>query len=310
MAGARTALNGPAHRIMPKRAAGSGGFPPDIAPSLDLMGSGIQDHRAQWNKYNNNQGTGKGVIGWYGGSNPRVIDAVPSTAGAALIAALAHVVSGTPMTLVSSTALGVTVLAAATLVWPSRNVIPAGALVIDGLPAQQNFGSGFVSAFYDPSTMLSRVLSATGVSAGSGGTITFNGWDIYGYPMTQTITLAAGVNTVNSLKAFKYIGSVVPNFTDANNVSIGYGDVIGLPLYSSKFSNVGLVYNGAAVFASTGYIAGVTTNPSTALLGDVRGTYALQSASDATKRIIMNQIPDLPAMVTNPTTGLFGQTQV
>lgn len=310
MAGARNALNGPAHRTMPKRSAGMGGFPTDIAPSLDLMGNGLQDHRVQWNKYNNNQATGKGIIGWYGASNPRVIDVVPSTLGPALLAPLAHVVSGTPMTLVTSSALGVTVLAAATLVWPSRVTIPAGALVIDGTPAQNNFGSGFVSSFYDPSTMLSRSVSATGVSAGSGGTLTVNGWDVYGYAMTQTLTLAAGVNTVNTLKAFKYIGSIVPNFSDANNVSIGYGDVVGLPLYASKFSNCGLVYNSAAVFAATGFIAGVTTNPSTAALGDVRGTYALQSASDGTKRLILNQYPDVPAMVTNPTTGLFGQPQV
>ena len=72
---------------------------------------------------------------------------------------------------------------------------------------------------FDPTQGLARCVSITGASGGAGGTFTIAGWDIYSTPMTQTITVAAGVNTVNSTKAFKYIQSVTPNFTDAHNYS-------------------------------------------------------------------------------------------
>jgi hypothetical protein len=279
-------------------------FPPDVAPSLDLMGSGIQDHRLQWNFYN-----AAAIIGWYG-TRPRVVNAVPSTLGAALVAALAHVVSGTPMTLVSSSALGVTVLATPLLVLPAGTTIPAGAICLDGLPTPISFGSGNIAAFYDPSKALARSVSITGVSAGAGGAFLVSGWDFYGYPMTQTITVAAGVNTVNSLKAFKFIGSVVPQFTDPQNYSVGYGDVFGFPLYTSTFQDVIINWNATAITASTGYTAGVTTDPSTAALGDVRGTYAVQTASDNTKRLIVEQYPVVATMAVNPNKGLFGVAQV
>lgn len=312
MSAARNALNGPAHVIMPKQGAAqfaAGAVPPDVAPSLILMGNGIQDHRLQWN-YANGNGDGVGVLGFYGSSKPRTLNVVPATAGAASVAAAAHVVANTPMTLVAASGGGVTVLAEDTLVYPSLTTIPAGALAVGPGPDVITFGSGFVSGFYDVTTMLARGISITGVAAGAGGNFLVEGWDIYGYPMSQQITVAAGVNTVDSLKAFGFIGSVTPLFTDAQNYSVGTADLIGFNLYTSAFQDVSISYNSAAITAATGYTAGVTTSPSTKLLGDVRGTYALQSASDGTKRLIIEQLPVLAAMATNPTTGLFGQPQV
>ena len=151
----------------------------------------------------------------------------------------------------------------------------------------------FTTGFYNRGTCVGRVVSVTGVSAGSGGTVTIKGLDIHGYPMTQTITLAAGVNTVNTTKAFKIVTSVTLNFTDPNNVSIGTGDVFGFGLLASFFGDVSINWNSAVITASTGFLAAVTTNPSTALLGDVRGTYATQDASDGTKRLIMRVCPTL-----------------
>jgi hypothetical protein len=43
------------------------------------------------------------------------------------------------------------------------------------------------------------------------------------------------------------------------------------------------------ITSQTGFVPAETTNPNTPLLGSTRGTYALQSASDGTKRLTIFQ---------------------
>lgn len=307
---ARTALNGPAHRIMPKQNAGQGGFPVDVAPSLDLMGNGIQDHRLQFDRVNNSIGTGLGIVGWYGAGYVAVIDQVPSALAANNIVAAANAVSGTPMTLAAAST-GITVVGTGgQLMFPSLQTVPAGALILDGLPGILKFGTGFISGFYQHTTFLSRAVTVTGVAGGTGGNFLIGGYDVYGYPLTQLLTVGAGAVSATTLKTFKFISFVIPQFSDAHNYTVGTADVFGFPLFSQLFSSLQLRWNNAVVTAATGYVAGVTTTPSTNLLGDVRGTYAVQSASDGTKRLTLSMRPSVSAMVTNPTTGLFGVAQV
>lgn len=307
MAGARTALYAPAHRIGNKSNVSTFNPPlsPDVAPSLDCAGSGLQDHRLQYNLYNSS--TGLGVAGWYTSAS-RTLVVAPATAAADNIAPAANVTSGTAMTLATAST-GVTVLAAATLFFPSANTIPAGALVLDGNPATLNFGSGFISGLYDPTTMLGRAVAVTGALSGAGGDFLVSGYDIYGEPMTETITATAGATTVNGTKAWKFIVSIVPQFTDAHNYEFGTIDVFGFPLLTADFTDVSISWAAAAITSSTGYTAAVTTTPS-ATTGDVRGTYATQSASDGTKQLIVTQIPSISTMQSlGITVGLFGKVQ-
>jgi len=160
---------------------------------------------------------------------------------------------------------------------------------------------------WNPQALVARAVSVTGSSSATGGNITINGYDIYGVPMSEVIAAPASATTVNGKKAFKYISSVVPAFTDAHNYSVGTTDIYGFPLRSDFFSDVAINYNAAAITANTGYVAAVTTSPATTTTGDVRGTYALQSASDASKRLAIRQFI-LPANM-NSITGLFGVTQ-
>jgi hypothetical protein len=51
----------------------------------------------------------------------------------------------------------------------------------------------------------------------------------------------------------------------------------------------------------------VTTSPATTTTGDVRGTYAVQSATDKTKRLFFYQNP--PVTNIGSVAGLFGVTQ-
>jgi hypothetical protein len=302
----------PLHRALGRFSNPStAGFPLNAAPSIDFLGSGIQDHRMAYNQRGSSAAQ-PGILGWYGGS-AIVADYVPSAIATANIAALANVVNGTAMTLVSSTGSGATVLSTtAPAFFPLVGLsLPAG-IAIDGLPSLAVFGANgkFQTGFYNRSTCVGRGVSITGVSGGAGGAFLASGYDVYGYPMSQTITVAAGVNTVNSLKTFKIITSVVPQFTDAHNYSVGTADLFGFGIQATYFGETLINWNSTLITANTGFTTADTTSPATKTTGDVRGTYATQSASDGTKRLIMSVTPSLGPLVTNPTTGLFGQPQV
>jgi hypothetical protein len=125
--------------------------------------------------------------------------------------------------------------------------------------------------------------------------------------MSEVIAAPASATTVNGKKAFKYIASVVPQFTDAHNYSVGTTDIYGFPIRSDFFGDVAINYNATGITASTGYTAAVTTSPATTTTGDVRGTYALQSAADGSKRLMIRQF--VLAANIGSTSGLFGVTQ-
>ena len=177
-----------------------------------------------------------------------------------------------------------------------------------GTPALlQPFGQSQTVGIWNPQALVSRAVSVTGSASSTGGNILISGYDIYGMPMSEVIAAPAGASTVNGKKAFKYIASVTPQFTDAHNYSVGTTDIYGFPLRSDFFGDVAINYNSAAITANTGYTAAVTTSPATTGTGDVRGTYALQSAADGSKRLMIRQFVLAANMGSNA--GLFGVTQ-
>lgn len=311
--GAVSTIWAPLHRALARTGNISNvGFPLNAAPSFDFSGNGLQDHRLPYNA-RGSSATQPGIVGWYGNNPSIVANYVPSAIATANISALAHAVSGTPVTLVSSTGSGITVLStsAPAFFMPTGLSLSAG-VVIDGLPSLHAFGANgnFQTGFYNRGTYVGRGVSISGVSGGAGGTFTVAGYDVYGYPMTQLVTVAAGANTVNTLKAFKAIVSVTPNFNDAHNYSVGTADIYGFGILATYFGDTVINWNSAVITANTGFVTADTTSPATTATGDVRGTYAVQSASDGTKRLIMAVNPTVGALLTNFTTGLFGQPQV
>jgi hypothetical protein len=176
------------------------------------------------------------------------------------------------------------------------------------------FGSSGTLNLWNPNALLSRCLIVTcNNSSGVGGVITVNGLDMYGFPMTEQITITPGsALTTTGLKAWKYIKSVTPGFTDGTyTYAIGTVDTIGFPIRSDKFQagaqyDVALMANNAAITSSTGYTAAVTTT-ATATTGDVRGTYALQTPANGTLAVSVNQAP-FPQNLSS-VTGLYGVSQ-
>ena len=167
-------------------------------------------------------------------------------------------------------------------------------------------------ANWSPQALLGRAVSVTAASGATYTTATVNGYDIYGYPMSEAITLTAG-SAVNGRKAFKYIKSVVLSGGTADTThaySVGTADVFGLPLRSDTFGDIIVNYAtslvaSTLVTAATGYLPADRTTPS-ATTADVRGTYAATSSSGANK-LIVRQSPQ--AYMAPYTTGLFGSTQ-
>lgn len=353
-------------------------YNPDLGPSLFWGGVGRIDPRPNFN-YVPGQNSGAFTAG-FGTSDAMTINYAPYALSTSAIAAAANVVSGTPMTLVSTNSTSTGVSVNASCINYNTGAVVTGLLMVDGFcsftgvvannvltvssltgtvtvgmtlsgtgvasgtlvtaqltgPAggagtysvtgnatvssttitgqatgtaalAQPFGQSASVSLWNPQALVARAVSVTGSASATGGNILISGYDIYGVPMSEVIAAPASATTVNGKKAFKYIASVVPQFTDAHNYSVGTTDIYGFPLRSDFFGDVSINYNSAGITANTGYTAAVTTSPATTTTGDVRGTYAVQSAADGTKRLMIRQFVLVANM--GSTTGLFGVTQ-
>jgi hypothetical protein len=81
----------------------------------------------------------------------------------------------------------------------------------------------------------------------------------------------AAAATAYSFKTFKYITSVVPQFTDAANYNVGTTDYFGFGYRSTIWEYTDVYWNGARQTSATGWVAADTTSPATTTTNDVRG---------------------------------------
>ena len=271
-------------------------------PSLWSHGAGILDIR--WGPYTAGDVTNV-IPGWWGNDKICVMDQAPSQLSAVNIVAAAVPVAGTPLVLAGAST-GITVLTSA-LSLPGGTV-PSGSLVIDGNSAfVQLAQQGGGISMYDPRTTSQRAITFTSVGTDTGATAAVVGYDFYGAPVHQTITLGSSGSPVTTLKTFKYITSITPAGTlSGSNLSVGTSDVYGFGLVSAEFQFIQIYWNAGLISANTGYTVAVATSPATAATGDVRGTYAVQSASDGTKKL---QIFITPQVWANTISTLWGVKQ-
>lgn len=150
-----------------------------------------------------------------------------------------------------------------------------------------------------------RSVTASGASSGTTGVdITITGLDTYLQPMTQTFSGPTSALQTATTKTFRYVRTVGTSGNTVSGVSIGTGDVMGLPYRVDAFGYVIFNWNNTLITASTGFTA-ASSAAATAFTGDVRGAYTVQSASDGTKRLtafIFAKNPDTVA-------GTYGVTQ-
>jgi hypothetical protein len=276
------------------------------SPSIFEYGIAMLDSRSQF-AYQPDQGGafyGHSILG-------PVIDQVPAEAAVNNIALAQAPTAGTPLTLTAGTGVSRVTITDQSTGQPVSVLALDGAMGSVAFGAAPNLVAGGASWFaaWDPTKALSRAVRVH--SAGNDGTATFlvSGYDIYGFPMTQLLT-GADAGDADTLKAFKYILSVTPAGTlSGSNVSVGTLDVFGFPLFASAFAYTTIYWNSALITASTDFVAGVPTSPSTNLLGDVRGTYAAPDASDGVKSLQVIWRPSVAGLQAG-VTGVYGVTQV
>lgn len=290
-------------------------YDPDQGPSPIDVGVGLLDPRLGYFLGGNAFGSSGGETCAYifqSSGGYVALDQAPSTASNTNIAAAANVTNGTAMTLVSSSGAGITVPTAATTILNTGNVVPSTALIIDSAPTWITFGQNKTIAVMDPRTCLSRCIAINGSASAAGGAFACVYYDLYGVLTHETITHPGGNVVQNGKKAAKFVVSITPQFTDAHNYSVGTADIFGLPLRADEFCFAQLFWNNALMTANTGFTAADATSPATATTGDVRGTYATQSASDGTKKLqAFIGIPPWNALDSTPGAyvGRFGVTQ-
>ena len=263
---------------------GSANLNPDAASASFLHGVALLDQRYPFTYVpgmSTNPSAGATAYSWLA-TECQCIDAIPSAIADNNIAASQSPGATAALTLVSSSGAGITISTSITR--PDTGATVTGLLAIDTAMAGVSFSQNASIQMWDPTKSISRNIRITSGGNDSGITFTVTGYDLYGYPMSEAIT-GANAGIAAGVKAFKYISSVTHTGSVATTVKVGTGDVIGLPMRVDRFAFASVCYNNSWITASTGFVAAVTTDPATTTTGDVRGTYALQSASDGTKRL-------------------------
>lgn len=278
----------------------------DLGPDMAWGGMGFLDPRFGVNQQAQ---PGEPAVLGYAGGTIVALDAIPTASAVNNIAASAVPVAGTPMTLVSTTTSVVNTLSTALFAYPARTTIPSGTLVLDTSPGKLAVaGTSSSVQLYQPASNLARAVKVVSAGNDASASFTVSGYDIYGYAMTEKITGGSGA-TAAGKKAFKFVSSVIPAGTvSGSNVSIGTTDVIGFALKSPRFTDLLIFYNSALITATTGFVGADLTSTATSTTGDVRGTYALQTAADGVKRINVQSFVS-PGQVIGGSVGLFGVTQ-
>lgn len=184
-----------------------------------------------------------------------------------------------------------------------------------GASAWPGINAGAVQLF-DPISACARAVKVVAGTSDSGYVVTISGYDVYLNPMTESITSVVG--TANGKKAFKYIRSATirqgsGNATITTSLSVGTTDIFGCNLRSEKYEYMNIFFNAGYISASTGWVAALATGTaSTATTADTRGTYAVQSASDGSKRLAMFMSVPMQQLISatyDDYTSLHGQAQ-
>ncbi len=307
---ARTALTAPAHVVQQRNALGNTLQQPDSAVSLQYGGAGLLDNRLKYNRLN---GTAN-VIGWATDGVVCTLDASPATIATGASGAIVPSVAATVGAMVLATQAqasthGTTVLTAPYVALPSLNTIPVGALACQTNIQYLKVGSRDLSAYYDPTTALSRAVQIAGAATSAGGSFTVNGYDMYGYVQTETLTTVSGSAVVVGKKAFKWIVSVVSGISDPAVYYLTWGDKYGLGLAVDSSAYVDAYLNNAVVLPGTSGAAQAVTVADTAVAGattgDVRGTVGPTGLTSAATKIQVFISPS-----TNRLTGITGASGV
>lgn len=311
-----TALTGPSivFGLTQTSTGGVTEYNEQAGPSLFYQGLGILDSRPFY-AYQPGQGVEYPVYGWFGVDRVMAVDQVPTTAAENSIAATQSATTATTRTLTLNTTNGANTTVGVSIVRADTGATVTGLIAIDSAMSTVTFGSAATINMWSPETSLARCVRIEGSSNDSAGGFTINGYDIYGYPMTETLTgsisTTAGSTFVVTRKAFKYIASITASGTiNSTGVTVGVADIYGFPLAVNDGSKVLIGISSGTSFSfvttSTGITVASTVATQTSTTPDVRGTWSSTTVADGTRRYAFYISPSPAAL---GSTGLFGGTQ-
>ena len=165
----------------------------------------------------------------------------------------------------------------ATAVCAAQAVAAAGNATINGASA-----SGGVATF----DYCRNVTIVTSNAGNTTQTVTVTGTDYYGQAQTETMT-CNGTTTVAGKKGFVTITNVAVSAALTGNLSVGNGDVFGLPY---KVTDAGYLLRtgwAGAVADNAGTFVAADTATATATTGDVRGTFSPTTAANGSRRLVI-----------------------
>lgn len=153
----------------------------------------------------------------------------------------------------------------------------------DGIATSQTPAAGgeqALSLTADPVTLdVPRNVTVTSAGDETGRTFTVTGTDEYGEDMTEDIT-GANAGVASGAKAFKTVSSVTVDANTAGAVTVGFGDVLGLPYrIGGEYDLLAFYADATEELGSSTVVAGDDT-AATATTGDVRGTVDPNTAAD------------------------------
>ena len=268
------------------------------APSVTDLGNALLDPRPTYN-YSPGNAVGTAVLGLWG--NQGLVDAIPSAQGSSvnyvpgtIVSCLTGSTAGTTTLTLNTSVSSADGVTLAPTVWaPEQGAYTTAAMGVDiGDDGQWlTFGSGATIAVWNPADAVARAIAITGSSSGaddSNVTATVEGRDLYGYQMTETITLgSSSLNGAIGSKAFKYVDSItLANSTQlvSSHINIAFADKFGFPTIVNTPAYVEIMVVSSNSSTVTTYTASqgvsfASTATPTATTSDVRGTWTSTGGS-------------------------------
>lgn len=297
------------------------------APNVSDLGTALADPRAAYSYKPGNPPTELFMAFYNNRGYHDFITVVPSTVG--LVAAnttSTAIAAGAALTLAAaSTARGTY---SVSITAPESGTTVTGLITPDSSVSQFNaFGQSGTINTWAPGCGAGRCVSIV-TSTGGDTAFTVVGRDIYGYKITEQVSIGNALSVTSSYggvsqKAFKYISAIYNASTPASTgiLGIGFADRFGFPLHvpyygtdiTVRLSSAAAVQNAAIALSTANAILPMASSATaTSTTADVRGIWISSVATSTNYRVQIAVVPSasaVAALSATDMTGLFGATQ-